>query len=241
MAMNVASRWNRDVPNLLGVNDLVQIWTDPNGYLVDLDLDDRPIVEGLEEAAKALGRSTALDELLRRARTGEYYSPYGEGKHPHTSCDIPVQHRVAWYDPGLVPYGMTDYRHFHSMASQGDNHSLCAAAADHGGFLLSDVGRGDERNPYPNDAVMAEMQSAEAAEIIEFFDRHLDGRASLPEPARARWQIGNGTWRSSAEWPPKAGPAHGVLLRRRSGCYRRQLWSAGRHATRAAASDPFGP
>jgi uncharacterized protein len=210
-SMHVASMWTHDVPNLLGVNDLVQIWTDNNSYLVDLDLNGRPVVEALDEAARALGRSAAVDDLLRRAQTGEFYSPYGEG-HPYVSCDIPVQHRVSWYDPGLAPYGMADFRHFQSTSGRRDKHFLRAAAADHAGFLLSDVGRGAERNPYMNDIVLAEMQSAEAAEVLDFFDQYVDGQDHAPAAPRARWQIGNATWQSSTEWPPSTAQPQDLFL-----------------------------
>jgi putative CocE/NonD family hydrolase len=200
--MHVASEWRRDVPNLLGVNDLVQIWTDNNGYLVDLDLDGRPIADALEEAALALGRSNAVDDLLRRAKTGERYSPYGEGKHPYSSTNIPIRHRASWYDPGLAPYGMADFRHFRADPSRAAQHSLHVAAVDHGGFALADVGRGDERNPYLNDATLVEKLTAETADTLAFFDRHLDGRDDGPPAPAVQWQIGNGPWRASEEWPP---------------------------------------
>jgi uncharacterized protein len=200
---HVGSRWTQMVPNLFGLNDLVQIWTDPSATLVTIDYGRRPLIDAFEEAAAVLGRSKAVDELLGRAKTREFYSPYGK-RHPYYTTDIPILHWVSWFDPGLAPLGMRDWRRFRSLPGRRDLHFLRAHSEDHGGFLLSDVGAGDDRNPYLNDTTMAERLSVVTSDVMEFFDAHVDGRGAPAEPGRrARWHLGHVGWKETPDWPPR--------------------------------------
>ena len=200
-ASHVASDWRHEVPSLIGFNDLVQIWTDNAGYLADIDY-SRPINEAAAEAEKALGACLAVHDLFDRAERSEGYSPYPEGRHPYEASRIPIFHWVGWFDPGLGPHGMADYRHFTSAPEQRDLHYLHVGSADHGGYLLSDVGRGDEANPYLNDEVMNRLQTEEAEEVLRFLDEHLQGKAHDRPMPRVRWHLGHESWHEAETWPP---------------------------------------
>ena len=196
---HVASRWRSEVPNLLGVNDLLQIWTENNSYYIDVDYTMRPI-DALEDAAAALGtRAPALDVLLRNIESGDTHNPYG-ARSPYLTTRIPILHWVEWFDPGLAPSGMNDFRYFHGQPSARHLHYLRAAAGDHSGLRLTDLPLTPENNPAENDAALDVHVAREAAELIEFFDSFLKDKGPLGY--RTRWQVGNGDWHTGPAWPP---------------------------------------
>lgn len=127
-------------------------------------------------------------------------SPYGD-RHPYHPTSVPILHWLTWYDPGLAPLGLRDWRHFRSLNGQRDLHFLRAGSADHAGYLLQDVGAGDERNPYVSETALAEKTEIECGEIADFFDERLNGvRHTTPRP-RARWHVGHAGWQSSWDYP----------------------------------------
>ncbi|MFE9647683.1 fumarylacetoacetate hydrolase family protein [Streptomyces sp. NPDC006365] len=105
-------------------------------------------MENIVAAARApIGACRAATDMLERSADQGCYNPYGD-RHPYHTTTIPILHWQNWYDPGLAPLGLRDWRHFRSLAGQRDLHFLRVGSADHSGHLLQDVGRGDERNPY---------------------------------------------------------------------------------------------
>lgn len=199
-ASHVASCWRQDVPNLLGLNDLIQIWTDRRGYLVSLDYAAGHPLELAEIARSKLGVSSGVEHLKRWATgNGDWFSPYG-ARHPYHTTHVPILHWVSWYDPGLAPAGMADWRALRSNPSTRHLHFLRAASADHGGFLLDDVDGGDSLNPYLDDAAMHRKLARETAEEMAFFDVHLKGIAPVLPQARVRWHLGHAGWRESQDW-----------------------------------------
>ncbi|MEU1515082.1 CocE/NonD family hydrolase [Streptomyces sp. NPDC005811] len=204
-AGHVGAQWSRQVPYLAGLNDLLQIWTDRNGYLADVDW-SADSVENVVAAARArIGACRAATDMLERSVDQGWYNPYGD-RHPYHTTSIPILHWQNWYDPGLAPLGLHDWRHFRSLAGQRDLHFLRAGSADHSGYLLQDVGAGDDRNPYLSDTALAEKIETECGEVADFFDEHLNGvRPAKPRP-RARWHVGHVGWQSSQEYPPPSEP-----------------------------------
>jgi putative CocE/NonD family hydrolase len=195
---HVASRWRSEVPNLIGVNDLLQIWTENNSFFIDVDYTLRPM-DAVEDAAAALGtRSPALDVLLRNLESGDTHNPYG-ARSPYLTTRIPILHWVEWFDPGLAPSGMNDFRYFHSQPHARHLHYLRAAAGDHSGLRLADLPLTPESNPAENDHALEAHVAREAAELVEFFDCFLKGAGTLGY--RTRWEVGNGDWRTSPAWP----------------------------------------
>ncbi|GAQ63065.1 CocE/NonD family hydrolase [Streptomyces scabiei] len=214
-AGHVGAQWSRQVPYLAGLNDLLQIWTDNNGYLAEIDWSADSVENIVAAARERVGECRAATDMLERSVDQGWYNPYGE-RHPYHTTSVPILHWQNWYDPGLAPLGMRDWRHFRSLAGQRDLHFLRVGSADHAGYRLQDVGAGDERNPYLSDTALAEKVETECGEVADFFDEHLNAvRPATPRP-RARWHVGHVGWQSSAEYPPPSEPltfhlsAHGT-------------------------------
>lgn len=202
---HVASRWRQDVPALAATNDLLQIWTDRRGYLADIDWSSRAPAEVIDEWRRGVGESSGATALLERSRDQGWFNPYGD-RHPHHTTGIPILHWQNWYDPGLAPEGLRDWRHFRTLPGSRDLHYLRAGSADHSGFLLADVGAGDAANPYLDDAALARKISSDCAEMAEFFDEHVRGIAPTHPRPRARRHVGHEGWRESEEYPPPNTP-----------------------------------
>jgi uncharacterized protein len=196
---HVGGRWRQVVPSMLSFNDLIQIWTTPDDYLVEIDYRHRPVGDIYASAKTVLGSSFAMEAKLARTRTGEYYNPYQE-RHPYYTTNIPVLHWVNWFDPGLAPSGVADYRRFRGVGGRRDLHFYRGDSADHGGFRLEDLGKGDIANPYISDEAEATVNTVESRTVLEFFDACRTG--SLAAIPRARWHLGHVGWRSSPDWPP---------------------------------------
>ncbi|MFJ9900010.1 CocE/NonD family hydrolase [Streptomyces sp. NPDC091280] len=200
-AGHVGSQWGQQIPYLAGLNDLLQIWTDHNGYLAEIDWSAGSAEDIVAAARARIGECRAATDMLRRSVDQGWYNPYGD-RHPYHTTSVPILHWQNWYDPGLAPLGLRDWRHFRSLAGPRDLHYLRVGSADHSGYLLQDVGAGDERNPYLSGAALAEKIETECAEVADFFDEHVNGvRPAAPRP-RARWHVGHVGWQSSQEYPP---------------------------------------
>ncbi|HTJ71729.1 MAG TPA: CocE/NonD family hydrolase [Actinospica sp.] len=204
-ATHVAGRWSQEPPYLSALKDLLQIWTNNDGYLAEIDWGSASIEEIIAEARGQIGECLGATGLLDRAARQDWCNPYGE-RHPYFTTAVPILHWQNWYDPGLAPAGLRDWRHFRSLGSTRALHYLRVGSADHSGFRLEDVGGGDERNPYLSNTALAEKIATECAEIADFFDEHLNGvRPEQPRP-RARWHVGHVGWQTSAEFPPPSEP-----------------------------------
>jgi predicted acyl esterase len=180
-ADHVASMWTQRPPHLLGLHDLIQGWSAGTDFVIDVDYGSAPVTELLKEAEALVGHSLPVADLLKRARTGEYYNPYG-GRHPWYTTNVPILHGAAWGDLGLASSGMADWRHFRALPGLRDLHFLSA------GFVEADA-----------DA------DAECEEIVDFFDEHVRGIRPENRRPRARWSAGSHAEFSSEEWPPTAG------------------------------------
>jgi putative CocE/NonD family hydrolase len=203
--LHVGGRWRHEVPSLVALNDLLQIWSNHKGYLAEIDWSAGPIETIMAAAREQIGECVGATQALERAVRQDWYNPYGE-RHPYHTTSIPILHWQNWFDPGLAPSGMRAWRHFTSLAGQRNLHFLRVGSADHAGYKLEDVGAGDERNPYLSDAALAEKIEADCGEMADFFDEHLNGVAPAEPRPRARWHIGHVGWQSSQEYPPPSEP-----------------------------------
>jgi putative CocE/NonD family hydrolase len=200
-ASHVASRWNQEVPAFAAMNDILQIWTDNQGYLAEIDWRPGSVERIIAKARGEIGESSAARKLLERSRDESWYNPYGD-RHPHQTTAIPILHWQNWYDPGLAPLGLRDWRHFRALPGLRELHYLRVGSADHGGYLLDDVGRGDAANPYLDDHALAAKIEQECGEMADFFDEHVRGIARTRERPHARWHHGHVGWQEGAEYPP---------------------------------------
>jgi len=203
--MHVGSRWRQEVPAVMGMNDLLQIWTNNNGYLAEVDWTSDTPANVIADARSQIGTCISADEKLTRSESQRWYNPYGD-RHPYYTTNIPILHWQNWYDPGLCPAGMTDWRHFRSLAALRNLHYLRVGSADHSGFQLEDVGKGEEAWAYTNEDALARRISTECAEVADFFDEHVNGiKPNTPRP-RARWHVGHVGWQETEEFPPPSKP-----------------------------------
>lgn len=217
-SMHVGTPWSQDAPYLAALNDLLQIWTDNKGYLAEIDW-SADSVENIVAAARArIGECRGATEMLERSVDQGWYNPYGD-RHPYHTTSIPILHWQNWYDPGLAPWGLRDWRHFRSLAGPRDLHFLRVGSADHAGYLLEDVGAGDERNPYLSEAALVAKIETECGEIADFFDEHLGGVGPATPRPRARWHVGHVGWQSSPEYPPPSEPLTFHLSAEGTGAY----------------------
>lgn len=199
---HVGGRWRQEIASFAALNDLLQIWTGNNSYLAEVSWNDEPVEEILADARAQIGPSIGAQEKLERIKRQQWYNPYGD-RHPYYTTQIPILHWQNWYDPGLAPAGLRDWRHFQSLPSTRGLHYLRVGSADHGGYKLSDVGRGDEANPYLNREALDAKINEESAEQADFFDEHLNGIKPVKPRPRARWHVGHVGWQESEQYPPK--------------------------------------
>lgn len=240
-AEHMGTSWRQSVPQLIGLNDLIQIWTDNRSYLVDLDYaTERPLTL-IDEAGQQLGHSLGVNRLLEciSGNCGRT-APYGDA-HPYYSTKIPILHWVNWYDPGLAPEGMKDWRAFSDNPGTRHLHYLRAASADHSDFDLADVGLGDEISPYLDDEVLHQKLAARCAEKIAFFDEHVRGISPETPRARAVWHLGNAGWRASADWPPTGTTAQVLYLDRQGATGLLSPVRLGNSQTTSWVHDPGNP
>jgi hypothetical protein len=203
--LHVGSRWRQDPATLAGINDLLQIWTNNNGYLAEIDWNISSAPAIVAEAGRQIGVNIAANEMFERSKTGEWYNPYGE-RHPYFTTSIPILHWNNWFDPGLCPLGMRDWRHFRSLNSVRDLHYLRANSADHSGFLLEHVPLGPDASPYTNDEMLQRRIDVECGEIADFFDEFINEVEPRSPRPRARWHVGHVGWQESADYPPPSAP-----------------------------------
>jgi putative CocE/NonD family hydrolase len=217
----VGGRWRQEIQSFAALNDLLQIWSTNDCYLAEITWDDQSVEEILADARRQIGPCIGADEKLARTKLQEWANPYGN-KFPYYTTRIPVLHWQNWYDPGLAPEGMKDWRHFQSIPSSQGLHYLRVGSADHGGYKLCDVGRGDEANPYVNRAALEALIEEESAERADFFDEHLNGVKPVTPRPRARWHVGHVGWQETDQYPPQgrsrvfrlnptAGPIHALI------------------------------
>jgi predicted acyl esterase len=202
---HVAGRYLNEMPSLISLNDLLQIWTNNDGYLAEIDWASDSVNNIFADWREQIGECIGATQKMRRGQTEEWYNPYGE-RHPYFTTTIPILHWQNWYDPGLAPLGLQDWRHFRSLGGLRDLHYLRVGSADHGGFKLEDVDQGDARNPYLNDDALAEKIETECGEMADFFDEFLNGNKPSIARARARWHVGHVGWQETAEYPPPSQP-----------------------------------
>jgi len=202
---HVGARWVSEVPSLASLNDLLQIWTNNNGYLAEIDWGADTVENIIKAARTEIGECIGAEEKLARSAGEDWYNPYGD-RHPYHTTTIPILHWQNWYDPGLAPLGLRDWRHFRSLGGTRNLHYLRVGSADHAGFQLEDVGAGDSRNPYLNDDALAEKIAIECGEMADFFDEFLNGLQPEKPRAHARWHVGHVGWQETAEYPPPSTP-----------------------------------
>ncbi|KAF4994730.1 hypothetical protein FDECE_13037 [Fusarium decemcellulare] len=198
---HVAPRADFEIPFHGSLSDILQIWTNNKGYLAEIDY-GKSAAEIIADAEKAIGPSRAAQRFLKHTRHMAWYNPYGD-RHPYYTTNIPVLHWQSWYDPGLCPSGMRDWRYFHHQPSTTGLHYLRVASEDHSAFRLEDVGKGREAHAYFSDAAVRRKQAVDHQEMADFFDEHVNGVEPTRPRAHARWHIGHLGWQETRHYPPK--------------------------------------
>ncbi|KAL4735255.1 Alpha/Beta hydrolase protein [Aspergillus similis] len=208
-AQHAASQWARDIPSLSSVNDLIQIWTNNNGYLAAIDWAADSAQKVVEKAGQVIGENIAVLKMLNeRIHDQGWFNPYGD-RHPYHTTEIPVLHWQNWYDPGLAPAGMRDWRYFRTLPNR-DLHYLRANSADHSAFLLEDIGD-PSKIAYLNDEARERRIAQECGEVADFFDEFVNGVKPAVPRKRARWHLGHVGWQDSTEYPPPCTPVEFTL------------------------------
>ncbi|KAM5342010.1 hypothetical protein ACJ41O_015041 [Fusarium nematophilum] len=238
---HVGSRWSSQVPYLAGLNDLLQIWTTKDNYLLDISYDKASIPDIIAEVESKIGRSIGASWLLERSKSQIWYNPYGD-RHPYYTTHVPVLHWQNWYDPGLAPSGLRDWRHFRQDPSLRSLHYLRIDSADHSGFRLENVGKGSEHHAYHSEAALQERIATEYREQADFFDEHLNRIKPAKPRSRAKWHIGHYGWQETEEYPPASQPRVFHLSARRENKCRALVSSAPDEACEATwTHDPKNP
>lgn len=211
---HLGSPWRQGPAPLLGADDLLQIWADNDIRYLAIDYTRAPLVDTFEEAAREIGvRPPALNDYFRRVRSGDVFNPYGD-RHPYWTTDVPVLHWSNWFDVGLGPEGLSDYRFFRTGGRR-DLHYLRAESADHDGVRLEDIPYDESRHPWVNDDEHRRVHQRQAFDAADFLLPLLTGSGSLPpQEQRVRWHTGHAGWRQAEDWPP-------------AGVVRRDLFLAG--------------
>lgn len=197
---HIAPNINNTVPSVISLNDILQIWTDNKGYLAEIDY-TKSIEEIVSDWEKAVGPSWAASKFLESCKKSSWYNPYGS-RHPYHNTNIPILHWQSWYDPGLCPLGMQDWRHFRSLPGSRGLHYLRAASEDHSTFHLEDVGKGSEASAYFAEEAIRRKQREDYTEMADFFDEHLNGAKPPTARPHARWHVGHLGWQETEEYPP---------------------------------------
>lgn len=198
---HVAPRVDLEVPSHGSLSDILQIWTNNKGYLAEIDY-TKPAAEIIADAERIIGPSKAAQGFLKHTQHLSWYNPYGD-RHPYHTTTIPVLHWQSWYDPGLCPSGMRDWRHFHEQPSTAGLHYLRVASEDHSTFRLEDVGKGPEASAYFSEAILRRKQATDHQEMADFFDEHINGNRPSKPRAHARWHVGHLGWQETDHYPPK--------------------------------------
>lgn len=198
---HVAPRVNFEIPFHGALSDILQIWTNNKGYLAEIDY-QKPAAEIIADAEKTIGISKAAQKFLKHTQHMAWYNPYGD-RHPYHTTSIPILHWQGWYDPGLCPLGMRDWRYFQRQPSMTGLHYLRVASEDHSTFRLEDVGKGRDFHSYFNKDVVRRKQAFDHQEMADFFDEHLNGIEPAKPRARARWHVGHLGWQETHHFPPK--------------------------------------
>ncbi|KQV75207.1 hypothetical protein ASC61_09445 [Aeromicrobium sp. Root344] len=239
-ARHVASRWSLDNPANISLQDLIQIWTNNDGYLIDIDWGSADVLALLDQARQQLGTSVGVEALIEGTHHQGWNNPYGD-RNPWHTTSVPILHWQNYYDPGLAPEGFRDWRHFRSLTGSRHLHYLRVGSADHGGFKLEDVDAGDAKNPYLDDDTLMDKIREECGEMADFFDEHVKGQIpSTPRP-RARWHLGHVGWQHSSEWPPPSSPSTFHLVQDGSGPHQLAIGPDAEPSALSWTHDPLDP
>lgn len=145
-------------------------------------------------------RSANLDRWRRTPPQDPFWSTgvFGGDRPVLDRVRIPVLHSGGWWDV----FQRGQVADFLAMSGAGvpDQH-LVMGATDHfdDELLIGDATAVDIE---VDDEALERFLPGYLAPALEFFDRHLVGRAaSIP---RVRWHLANEGWRTASTWPPAA-------------------------------------
>jgi uncharacterized protein len=156
------------------------------------------------DASAALSRMTYVDDELAPGYVGRSLSPLAY-KASIEASGVPLYVRVGWMDSATA-YGALE--RFQSFSNPQE---LVLGPWGHAGWTFYD--------PYiESGAGIAELDSAQSAEVIAFFDRRM--KAAAPSGAAARpakklryYVFGSGEWRQTDTWSAPGGRTERLYLR----------------------------
>jgi uncharacterized protein len=163
------------------------------------------------DASAALARMTYVDDELAPGYVGRSLSPLAY-KAGIEASGVPIYVRVGWMDAATAYGALARYATFSNPQE------LVLGPWGHAGWTFYD--------PYIAGAAgIAELDAAQSAEVIAFFDRRLKGAAPLAAaPSRAAapsgaaksiryYVFGSGEWRAADSWPAAVGKPERLYLR----------------------------
>lgn len=144
-------------------------------------------------------RSANLDRWRRTPPQDPFWSTsFVGGERPVLGrVRIPVLHSGGWWD--VFQRGQVADFLAMSQAGVPDQH-LVMGSTDHFDDALS-AGDGPAPDIEVDDEALERFLPGYLAPALEFFDRHLVGRAA-PSIPRVRWHVANEGWRTASTWPP---------------------------------------
>jgi len=174
-------------------------WIDQFLYEDVPDWTVRPL-EQMIPRIRAGRRSANLDRWRRTPPQDSFWSSgvFGGDRPVLDRVRIPVLHSGGWWDV----FQRGQVADFLAMSGAGapDQH-LVMGSTDHfdDELLMGDATAADIE---VDDEALERFLPGYLAPALEFFDRHLVGRAaSIP---RVRWHLANEGWRTASTWPPAA-------------------------------------
>jgi len=174
-----------------------------DSYEWDIDWDQRPFINQIEEAVSQIGYRSDTFDLWYPAEVQLPRFPRGSA---FNSPPVPMLHTIGWWD-NLAPYAWRDHREIQANHPgwQRMEH-LLIESIDHENNVL-----GENRGTFERSA--DEIQSLLPAMIdpaIEFFDVYVKGLGKASDIPKVRYNIAHTQGLRQAEsWPPA-----GIVKRR---------------------------
>ena len=164
---------------------------DTNGEMLKKALAERDNID-INEAIKDI---TYFDEPIADGYTLESLCPYIYKKAIEKS-DVPIYVRVGWHDAATVNGAIERY------LTYSNPQTLVIGPWSHGGDYFFDPFESMQLSDERRFEQRVKLETAEAEELIAFFDRHLKSESDQVYESEIRYYtLNDGAWNSSKSWP----------------------------------------